>query len=142
MANLDIITLNCQGLRSRDSRDTLFSWLNCCNTDILCLQETHSISVNEFSSSLNDAQDAGLLKTSYACVSSRGTNCSCGVAILFKSTLDLFSCVTDQQGQFLCVQFTLQSTTFQVCNVYGPNKSTEGEVFFGPGIALCSLRRF
>ena len=107
-----------------------FSWLNCCNTDILCLQETRSVSVNEFSSWLKDAHDTGLLKTSYACVSSPGTNRSCGVAILFKSTIDLFFCVTDQQGRFLCAQFTLQCTTFQVCNVYGPNKSTEGEVFF------------
>ena len=79
---------------------------------------------------MKDAQDAGLLKTSYACVSSPATNRSCGVAILFKSTLDLFSCATDQQGRFLCAQLTLQSTNFQVCNVYGPNKSTEGKVFF------------
>lgn len=130
MANLDIITLNCQGLRSSDSRDTLFSWLNCCNVDILCVQETHSVSVSEFSHWLNDANEAGLLKTSYACISSPGANRSCGVAILFKKHIELLSCVTDQEGRLVCAQFTAHHQTFQVCNIYGPNKSVEGAAFF------------
>ena len=59
MANLDIITLNCQGLHSWGSLDNLFSWLNCCHVDIFCLQETHSVSENKFSLWLKEAQEAG-----------------------------------------------------------------------------------
>ena len=90
-ASLDIITLNCQGLRSADSRDVLFSWLNCSSVDILCLQEAHSVSQPEFSTWLSDAIGAGLLKHSYPCVSSPGTNRSRGVAIIFKPHLVLSS---------------------------------------------------
>ena len=130
MANLEIITLNCQGLRSTDSRDTLFSWPNCCQVDILCLQQTHSVSTNEFSAWLNNTREAGFLIHPYKCISSPSSNRSSGVAIVFKSSIDLFSCVTDQAGHFLCAQFTMHSQTFQVCNVYGPNKDVEGTVFF------------
>ena len=65
---LDIITLKCQGLQSPTSRDTSYSWLNCCKVDILCLQETHSVSETDFSDWLKDAKEAGLLNITYNCV--------------------------------------------------------------------------
>ena len=46
--NLSILTLNCQGLRDMITRNALFSWLNFVKADIICLQETHSTSIDEF----------------------------------------------------------------------------------------------
>ena len=46
--NFTLITLNIQGLRNVRNRKTLFSWLNCAKPDIICLQETHSTSEDEF----------------------------------------------------------------------------------------------
>lgn len=99
MHNFEIITLNCQGLRSSDHRDTLFSWLNCSKVDFLCLQETHSISAKEFSSWLKAATEDGLLPASCSCISSPGTNRSSRVAIVYKNIYSLSSCHADQQGR-------------------------------------------
>ena len=79
---------------------------------------------------MKEAQDAGVLSRNYSCVSSSGRHRSCGVAILYNSRLSLSSCARDQHGRLLCAQLTLNSTTFQVCNIYGPNKAKDGDVFF------------
>ena len=110
--NVEVITLNCQGLRSPDNRDTLFSWLNCTNVDFLCLQETHSTLWKEFSSWLKTAIEDGLLTNSYSCFSSPGTNRSGGVAIIYNNRDALSSCHADQQGRLLCTQFTLENNLF------------------------------
>ena len=128
--SVEVITLNCQGLQSSDSRDTLFSWLNCCGVDFLCLQETHSTSSKEFSRWLRSAIDSKLLSSAYSCISSPGTNRSSGVAIVFKSQHVLTSSLSDQQGRFVCGQFTVADQTFSLCNVYGPNTAREGALFF------------
>ena len=128
--NTKVITLNCQGLRSTNNRDTLFAWLNCTKVDFLCLQETHSISQKEFSSWLKSATDDGLLSNSYSCLSSPGMNRSSGVAIIYNRGYVVSSCYADQQGQLISAQFTLANNVFQICNVYAPNSSAEGAQFF------------
>ena len=127
--NTKIITLNCQGLRSSDHRDTLFSWLNCTKIDFLCLQGTHSISKDEFSSWLRFAIDDGLLPSCYQCVSSPDPNCSSGIAIIYKSSLFLTNSSKDQQGHTVCGQFTTNNN-IQICNIYAPNMSVEQTLFF------------
>ena len=127
---VEVITLNCQGLRTTDHRDTLFSWLNCTKVDFLCLQETHSTSRNEFSSWLKTAIEDGLLTNTYSCLSSPGTNRSSGVAIIYNHRYALSSCHTDQHGRLICAQFTLANNLFQICNVYAPNSSVDGAQFF------------
>ena len=108
----------------------MFSWLNCCKVDILCLQETHSVSQTKFEGWVKAAQDAGVLSPNYSCVSSSGRHRSCGVAIFYNSCLSLSSCARDQHSPLLCAQLTSNSTTFQVCNIYGSNKAKDGNVFF------------
>lgn len=44
-----IITLNAQGLRNALNRETMVQWLNCFRPEIVCLQETHATSLDEFS---------------------------------------------------------------------------------------------
>ena len=126
----DIVTINCQGLRSSDHRDTLFSWLNCAKVDFLCLQETHSTSAKEFSFWLRSAIDDGLLPSCYKCISSPGSNRSSGVAIIYRSSFSLTNRSNDQHGRTICGHFTANNTTIQLCNIYAPNTSTEGESFF------------
>ena len=70
-----IITLNVQGLRTAIHRDTLIQWLNCFRPEIVCLQETHATSIQEFSSWF-----AG---TGYNCISSAGTTEVVVLACLF-----------------------------------------------------------
>ncbi len=36
-SNVEVSTLNCQGIRSSDKHDTFFSWLNCFKVDFICL---------------------------------------------------------------------------------------------------------
>ena len=49
---------------------------------------------------------------------------------MFKSQHLLTSSQSDQQGRFVCGQFTVADQTFSLCNVYGPNKAREGALFF------------
>ena len=127
---MEIVTFNCQGLRSSDYRETLFSWLHCTNVDFLCLQETHSVSQREFSSWLHDAVEAKVLSKPYDCVSSPGANRSSGVAIVYKSHFELSTCATDQKGRFDCGHFSTETNSFQICTIHGPNTSKEGGPFF------------
>ena len=74
--------------------------------------------------------DSGILRSRYQCVSSPGTNRSCGVAILYRSDYSSSDCVCDTQGRFVAAQFSRDNTTFTLCNVYGPNNAREGGIFF------------
>ena len=130
MESVEVISLNCQGLRSIDNRDTLFSWLNCCKADFLCLQEMHAVSEEEMSSWLKSAKDNGILRQGYDCISSPGTNRSSGVAILYLSKYDLSSCARDDSGRMVSARFSSGIIEFQLCNIYGPNKAKEGDAFF------------
>ena len=134
--NLDIITLNCQGLRNSIHRDTLLSWLQCCRVDILCLQETHAITESEFTSWISSASAQGLNNIGYHCISSPGANRSAGVAILYRPEFDLVGWSRDQEGRFVRCELAKEDQTVQVCNVYGPNQAQAGFEFFGSLLAL------
>ena len=131
--NLSILTLNCQGLRDRIKRNALFSWLNCVKADIICLQETHSTSIDEFVSWVRTESDNGNNLQRYTVVSCPGSARSSGVAILYKPSLKLATSSTDDVGRLVIAQFlasTSDSAPFQVVNVYGPNSRQPGEQFF------------
>ena len=128
--DVEIITLNCQGLRTPDHRDTLFSWLRCCKVDIVCLQETHTISRQEFDLWVASASAASLNTTGYKSVSSPGANRSCGVAILYHPKYELISWSGDRDGRFAQCELSPDECHLQICNIYGPNRAKEGSVFF------------
>ena len=79
---------------------------------------------------LRNAKDSSILKPAYKCVSSPGTNRSCGVAILYLSKYDLSSCARDDSGRMVSARFSSGMIEFQLCNIYGPNKAKEGDAFF------------
>ena len=128
--DFQIITLNCQGLRKREHRDMLFSWLQCCKVDVLCLQETHAISEQEFNNWLSSASSAGINPGGYKCVSSPGANRSCGVAILYHPQFDLIGWSRDQAGRFVRCELSCDEHHIQICNIYGPNQVRDRSIFF------------
>ena len=134
--DFEVITLNCQGLQNSAHHDTLFSWLQCCHVDVLCLQETHAISMQEFMAWLATASSDGLNKVGYKCVSSPGANRSAGVAILYRPEFDMIGWSGDQSGRFVRCELAKADQHLQICNVYGPNQAKEGAAFFNSLPAL------
>ena len=130
MSKLTFITLNCRGLRTTDHRATLFQWANCAKTDFVCLQETHSISEEEFSSWLDHATSSGSNKFGYKCISSPGSILSCGVAILYNPIYEVVSCSRDQDGRLLCAEFSKDGNLIQLVNIYAPNTAKPASTFF------------
>ena len=98
---------------------------------IFSVYKTHSVSETEFSDWLQDVRDGGLLGAlNYKCIFSPGTARSSGVAILYRDQYVMSSCISDQSGLLISATFSTHSTTFQLCNIYGPNTSREGDIFF------------
>lgn len=130
MACITLLTLNVQGLRDQGKRSVLFSWLDCIKADIVCLQETHSLSSDEFQVWLQSERDHGCNLQGYSVLSSPGSARSCGVAILFKPCLSALSHSADDAGRLQVVTFSKDGAKFQVVCIYGPNRQVEGEQFF------------
>ena len=131
--SITVITLNCQGLRASSNCAVLFSWLNCFKPDIVCLQETHSLSAAEFESWVSKESSNGNNLQRYAVISSPGTARSRGVAILHKPTFKVEHVHSDDHGRLQIVTLTSvssESSPFQLVNLYGPNRRPEGIAFF------------
>lgn len=130
---LSVLTLNCQGLRDPAKRTVLFSWLSCIKADVVCLQETHCISQDEFVSWVSSESAVDNNCEQYSVLSSPGTVRSRGVAILYRPSLSVDCEVLDDQGRLQVVTFSIcssDSVSFQLVNIYGPNRKAEGETFF------------
>jgi exonuclease III len=99
----------------------------------VCLQETHSTSRDEFVSWVTSESAADNNRQQYSVLSSPGTVRSRGVAILYRPSLSVDHEVFDDQGRLQVVTFSIcssDSASFQLVNVYGPNRKAEGEHFF------------
>lgn len=127
---VSITMLNCQGLRSAVNRQTLFQWLNCFGPDVVCLQETHSVSENEFADWVSDESQNGNNTKAYSCVSSPGLVRSSGVAILYRKSLSIVQSFKDTDGRLVGCEVKYNDYHFQVACVYGPNNKAAGSVFF------------
>lgn len=129
-ASVAVLTLNCQGLRDPSKRAVLFSWLNCVKADIVCLQETHSTSTAEFTRWIQLETDQGNNRCHFHGTSSPGTCRSRGSAVLYRNRFQLDKQVSDQCGRFQILHFSYGTACFQVVNLYGPNKKSDGDPFF------------
>ena len=125
-----LLTLNIQGLRALISRQTLMSWLNCFAPDIVCLQETHSISEEEFSEWFSVSNIHIQNKNKYLSISSPGTVRSSGVAILYKPEFEVLSTSRDQAGRLVTIDFCHSGYSFQVVCIYAPNTKNPAQTFF------------
>ena len=130
--NFTFMTLNVQGLRNVRNRQTLFSWLNCAKPDIICLQETHSISEEGFRAWITSETNNNNNQQQYLVASSPGSARRAGVAILYEPSFKVNDTRKDSHGRLIIVSFSHDEveSAFQVINVYGPNQKRPGEEFF------------
>lgn len=127
---VSVITLNCQGFRDAAKRSVLISWLHCFKPDLVCLQETHSTSSQEFSAWIFAETLNGNNPVGYTCLSSPGSNRSRGVAVLYKPTFTILDHLPDECGRSQIIHLSLFAVKFQLVNIYGPNKKNDGSEFF------------
>ena len=116
-------SLNARGLNQARKRRQLFRWLHNTKFDIVFLQETYS------SKCVENAWKSEWGGKIYFC---HGTNHSRGVMIMFNPKLDALvdSVEVDKNGRYLLLQTTISDTTFQLCNIYSPNNSSDQITFF------------
>ena len=124
-----VVTVNAQGLRSVVSRLVFFSWLSCFCPDIVCVQETHSISTSEMHDWVEQHNVCVVPRLQYKCVSSPGSARSVGVAILFMPKFEVQCTKRDDDGRLVVAEFSGNNLLFQVMCLYAPNKD-EGKQFF------------
>ena len=118
-----VASINCQGLRSADRRQTAFSFFTRSRFDIIFLQETHWTADMEIE----------LQRDWQGHVScTHGTNSARGAAILISSRLDYKVKETkrDNEGRVLNLVIEMDEQTINLVNVYAPNTDTERRTFF------------
>ena len=71
---------------------------------VVCLQETHAVSLSELSSWVS--------RLGYLCAGSFGSNRSCGAAVLYRSVLVCRDVLFD--GQFVLAEFEFRDSVFRV----------------------------
>ena len=110
---LSILSLNCNGIRDQSKRNGHLQWLRFLpvSVDIVCLQDTHSVSVAECS--------LWFQSSGFGSAVSCGSSHSCGCIVLFRPSLT----------RFLQCEFSLFTKLFRVCCIYGPNRNPAWDLF-------------
>lgn len=122
---LNILTLNANGLRTERKRRLLAAWLQLLRPQILFLQETHTTSQG----------DLTYLKSSLGGTElfwSHGTNDSCGTCIMIMPSFLGKTCSfrTDDDGRLVSLDVSLQNRRIRLINLYAPNKYTQRSHLF------------
>lgn len=113
---LKTCTLNVRGIRSKDKRCRLISWLREKNFDVICLQETFL--TPELEGLIKREWQGNIYHSFTSSYHSRG------VAILFKPHLD-FKCISvykDCEGRRLLINATINNEHITIANIYAPNE--------------------
>lgn len=115
--NKDKITItswNVSDLGNNIKCGKVLSYLNSLKSDILFLQETHTIKDNE-----HNFKPRWISQVYHAPFSSRAR----GVAILFRDNIPflLKSKVIDPNGRFILISGQISSFPITLLNIYGPN---------------------
>ena len=111
---LKLISLNVRGLRNRNKRRAIFSYLKAQKATIFCLQETYSSPEDE---KVWSAEWGGNTLFSH------GSSHSRGVCILLNPsnvTFRLQSVKQDLDGRFLIAKATMHDKSFFIVNIYAP----------------------
>jgi exonuclease III len=115
--NIELLSLNTNGLRDERKRRSLFHWLkkyHKAEEKIILLQETHTNTENE-----------ALFKNDWGhrnIIFSHGDNLSKGVAIILPNSEDYIvnSKQCDPNGRYIAINITIKTETFWVINCYAP----------------------
>lgn len=89
--------------------------------DVVCLQETHCVSMAECS--------LWFRSSGFDSVVSIGSAHSCGCIVLFRPSLSLVNSWCDSDGRFLQCEFLFCAKLFRVCCVCGPNLNPARDLF-------------
>jgi len=123
---VSICTINVNGIAKLPKREKVFKYLLNKHFDIYLLQETHLPDVTQ--GKLSETQWGG------RALWSPGTNRSAGVGLLLHpgSSIEILSHNIDTDGRVhvLVAKLKQNDRTFQLINVYAPNKHSERETFF------------
>ena len=123
-ANIKFLTVNVSGLRNKTKRTNIFHWLKRQNCDIIFMQETHCGSEAECKvwKSEWEGQSFWTIKS---------TN-SLGTAILAntKDNIDITHSETDTEGRWNKIVVKIENQSYQIINIYAPNKGGERKHFF------------
>ena len=111
-------------LNNPNKRNKIFNLLKTKKTDLALLQETHSTKATE-----TQWQKEW---TGISFWNSGPTHQSAGVALLFNKNFEckIQNIFTNKNGRLISISFTENKQTFQIVNLYGPNKPLQREKFF------------
>lgn len=120
---LSVLSLNCNGIRDQSKRAGFFQWLRSLpvSVDIVCLQETHCVSVADCS--------LWFASSGFSSCVSPGSSRSCGCIILYRPSLSFVNSWSDTAGRFLQCEFSFGGQLFRVCCVYAPNRNPDRDQF-------------
>ena len=121
---LSVLSLNCNGIRDQPKRAGLVQWLGSLpvSVDIVCLQETHCLSLSECS--------LWFQSSGFSCALSCGSVHSCGCVVLFRPSLSLVNSWSEDDGHYLQCEFMFCGKSFRVCCIYAANRNPPRDQFF------------
>ena len=113
---LRILTANVNGLNNSNKRNKTFNLLKTTKIHLALLQETHSNKITE--------TQWQKVWTGISFCNSGPRHQSAEVAILFNNNFQgkTQNIVNDNTDTLIAISFTLNKQTFQIVNLYGPNK--------------------
>lgn len=82
------VSLNANGLRDSNKRLSFLQWLSHSAADFVCLQEVHAVSL-----------------FGYLMVSSPGSSCSGGTALLYQPNYEIVRSICDKEGRLVLAKF-------------------------------------
>uniref|UniRef100_A0AAZ3PMB9 exodeoxyribonuclease III n=1 Tax=Oncorhynchus tshawytscha TaxID=74940 RepID=A0AAZ3PMB9_ONCTS len=111
---ISIASYNCNGLADNKKRQSVFTWLKEKEYNIYCLQETHSIVLDEVLWKKNRGGEIYF---------SHGQRNSKGVTVLINNNIDpnVQIVQTDPQGRWIILNMLLDNKQIWLINLYGPN---------------------
>jgi exonuclease III len=114
---LKIMSMNCRGLGDTKKRTDVLNFLSKKEFSIYCLQDTHWNKKLELKI---EEEWNGKCFFSHKNTQSRGT------AILFNNNLDfeVHECKSDQEGNWVILDITIEDYRFTFITIYGPNEDT------------------
>ena len=115
--NLDIYSLNTNGLRDLEKRTTVINWLKSNYLGITLLQEVHS------TESCEKAWERDF--ENFSIFYSHGTENARGVCTIIPNKYDfeIIETIHDTNGRFLLIHMSINDTEYVIANIYAPTKS-------------------
>ena len=125
---INIVSLNCNGLGDRLKRKKLFRHFVRRNVDVILLQETHTTT----ETSEQYKAEWKRLRKNHDSRWNSGTSRSCGVAVLInnKRSIQILNTSFDSAGRILTIQASINDDIYQFQSLYAPTRPGSRPLFF------------